>query len=142
MFIGNTDNNYNKYIQDQVGHLPDLNIISFYDRPSYVESILSQTCHNILLFPLIDSFDEPDFSSFGWKCAIKSAFIGEYTVTSIFMVSPDSAIIDDCVNVIKTLINRKYIVDNIWLWPNEAITPSRNTEVSNLLYQTRKHEYH
>ena len=135
MFIGNNTNIFNQYLYDRLDHT-SINVISFFDNTNFSEDQLSPSLHNVLIFPIIDSYDEVEYSALGWKCAIKSAFEGVYTVSSIFLISPNISLLDDCMKSIHQL-NQDTIVDNIWLWPDSAVTPCRNTEVAKLPYQTK-----
>lgn len=140
MIIGHT-NNFNDFLNSEIGEISNLTIISFFDNYKFDESELSSINHNVLIFPIIESYDEVNFSAIGWNCAIKSAFQGDYTVTSIFIVSPNDSLLHDCVSCIKQLSD-DVIIDNIWLWPISANTPSRETDISKLKYQTMKSQQH
>lgn len=134
MIIGNLENYYTNYIRTQI--TKNYNIISFFDYLNYNTSQISNTLHNVLIFPIINSYDEAAYSSIGWECAIRSAFEGNYTVTSVFLISPDTQLIDDCVSTINSF-DDSCIVDNIWLWPDASDTPKRNTDITKLPFQTK-----
>ena len=140
MFIG-SENINNQYLTDRIGEIPNINIISFYDNLEIDELEISTTLHNVLIFPIIDSYDEVEYSAIGWKCAITSAFEGLYTVTSIFMVSPTESMLDDCIKIIKK-IDDNFILDNVWLWPEHSEYPKRETDPTKLPYQTKKVVHH
>lgn len=138
MIIGNILNSQTQYLISKL--LTNYNVISFFDYEYFAETQLHTDIHNILIFPIINSYDECKYSSIGWECAIKSAFEGSYTVTSIFLVSPNLSMLDNCIDLIH-LFDDTCIIDNLWLWPDSDNTVLRNTDVANLPFQTKQHQY-